>query len=154
MYLMLKIKIFKMQLLKNYTANPINSTCSYSMLSPCFRGVLKKKINVKRVEDYNPPSKAREVIKDKQYRKDFLASLLSFGFLPAGSVGSKNHVWSVAICIQNIPRDPRSNIHKAAPLEATAWTAIIPCLYPPNDLRKENFKNNKQCEVQTDNLSK
>ena len=53
MYLMLKIKIFKMQLLKNYTANPINSTCSYSMVSPCFRehcpirGVFSKNINVK-----------------------------------------------------------------------------------------------------------
>ena len=49
---MLKIKFFKMQLLKNYTANPVNSTCSYSMLSPCFRehcpirGVFSKNINV------------------------------------------------------------------------------------------------------------
>ena len=49
MYLMLKIKIFKLQLLKNYTANPVNSTCSQSILSPSFRehcpirGVFSKK---------------------------------------------------------------------------------------------------------------
>ena len=54
MYLMLKIKIFKLQLLKNYTANPVNSTCSQSILSPSFRehcpirGVFSKKINVKK----------------------------------------------------------------------------------------------------------
>ena len=49
MYLMFKIKIFKMQLLKNYTANPVNSTCSLSICSPSFsencptRGVFSKK---------------------------------------------------------------------------------------------------------------
>ena len=54
MYLMFKIKIFKMQLLKNYTANPVNSTCSLSICSPSFsencptRGVFSKKINVKK----------------------------------------------------------------------------------------------------------
>ena len=37
MYLMFKIKIFKMQLLKNYTANPVNSTWSSSIVSSFFR---------------------------------------------------------------------------------------------------------------------
>ena len=54
MYLMFKIKIFKMQLLKNYTANPVNSTWSSSIVSSFFRkncpirGAFLKKINLKK----------------------------------------------------------------------------------------------------------
>ena len=46
---MFKIKIFKMQLLKNYTANPVNSTWSSSIVSSSFmkncliRGAFSKK---------------------------------------------------------------------------------------------------------------
>ena len=54
MYLMFKIKIFKMQLLKNYTANPVNSTWSSSIVSSFFRkncpirGAFFLKINLKK----------------------------------------------------------------------------------------------------------
>ena len=55
MYLMFKIKNFKMQLIENYTANPVHSTWSASIVSSFFRkncpirGAFLKKINLKKI---------------------------------------------------------------------------------------------------------